>query len=391
MFAIRVFLSVVISFFLLNSTWAQPIQKGVSVEQVLRHFQMNGVKVLYSSKLVNADMVVQEEPKSHSARGILNQVLEPHGLKVTSGPADTLLVVPAQHQPSEKPVTKNVSDFVEEVEVPFVTIYITAKDEKNQFLTNLTAKDFILKEDGVEQQITEFSNFSDSDEFPEDTEPLTIMLLLDISASMNDLHAGQRKYDFVRDAALSFIDQIRVNDQVMVMGFNQDPRVISELTDDKVFIREKLVAEPELGGRTALYDMLIYSVNKMQTFPGRRVLVLCSDGIDSASKSKLEDTLKFLQTSDVTVFVIGTDDRRDVTHKGRDVMKKISNATAGYSFLTASDLDLKSSIEKVRLTLRSQYAAGYIPPSPTIHKWRRIKIECKVPRVRLKYRDQYLF
>ncbi len=395
MFSIRIVSVLILSLFFCHFLWSstsQPIQKGTSVEQVLRQYQMNGMKILYSSRLVNAEMVVKYEPRSGSPRGMLDQVLRPHGLKISSGPAGTLLVVPDQDRtPSDKPVSRIVPQIEEQVNVPFVTIYITAKDDDNQFLTSLKAEDFVLTEDGAEQQITEFTNFSDAEEFPEDTEPLTIMMLIDNSASMNDLREGKRKFDFVREAALRLIDQLRPNDQVMVMGFNETPWVISELTADKDSIREKLKADAELRARTALYDLLAHAVKQMHNFPGRRVLLLCSDGLDSASKTKLEDTLKFLQTSDVTIFAIGTDDRHDIVHKGRDVMKKISDITAGYSFVSSSDTELNASIDKVRMTLRSQYAAGYIPPSPTIHKWRRVRIYCKIPGVKLRYRNQYLF
>jgi Ca-activated chloride channel homolog len=375
-----------------TATLSEPIQQGTPVEKVLRQFQTKGMKILYSSRLVNSQMTVKSEPKSDNPRKMLEQVLRPHGLKIASGPEGLLLVVrDFEKNPARSPDSIDIRHVAEQINVPFVTVYITAKDSGNRYLTNLTAQDLILKEDGVEQKITEFINFADAAEFPEDSEPLSVMLLVDSSASMNDMHAGKRKYDFVVEAAQKMIDQVEPNDQVMVLGFNQTSWVISELTSNKSAISEKLMQPAVLTGRTALYDVLATAVTQMHDFPGRRVLVLCSDGQDSASKTTLDELIKFLQTTDVTIFVLGTDHRLDVWHKGRDVLKKISDASGGYAFHSNSEEELSSSIDKVRITLRSQYAAGYIPPYPTVHKWRRIKIECKVPGVKLRYRGQYLF
>jgi Ca-activated chloride channel family protein len=341
---------------------------------------------------VNSRMTVKSEPKSDNPRKMLEHVLRPHGLKISSGPEGLLLVVrDYEKNPANSPESIDIPLVAEQINVPFVTVYITAKDSENRYLTNLTAQDLIVKEDGIEQKITEFTNFADAAEFPEDSEPLSVMLLVDSSASMNDMHAGKRKYDFVVDAARKMVGQVQSNDQVMVMGFNQTSWVISELTSDKGAISEKLMQPAVLTGRTALFDVLVTAVKQMHDFPGRRVLVLCSDGQDSASKTTLDELIKFLQSTDVTIFVLGTDHRLDVWHKGRDVLKKISDASGGYAFHSNSEEELSSSIDKVRITLRSQYAAGYIPPYPMVHKWRRIKIECKVPGVKLRYRGQYLF
>lgn len=371
---------------------SEPIRPGTPVEKVLRQFQMSGMKILYSSRLVNAEMTVTMQPQADSPRRILDQVLQPHGLKISSGPEGLLLVVRDHGKNSaslKSPET--VPQIYEQVNVPFVTVYITAKDDENQFYTNLTAQDLILKEDGVEQRITEFTNFADSDRFPEETEPLSVMMLVDSSASMNDMHAGRRKYDFVIEAAQKMVNQVQPADQVMIMGFNQSSWVISELTGDKSVVHQKLMQPAVLSGRTALFDVLVTAIKQMHNFPGRRVLILCSDGQDSASKTTLDQLVKFLQSTDVTIFVLGTDDRRDVWHKGRDVLKKISNASGGYAFHSSSEQDLSSAIDKVRMTLRSQYAAGYIPPYPMVHKWRRIEIQCKIPGIKLRYRGQYLF
>jgi Ca-activated chloride channel family protein len=394
MFLLRFTFVIVFSLSALPLLWSfssDPIQVGATIEEVLRQYQVRGMKILYSSRLVNSEMIVRSEPRSGSPVSMLDQVLGAHGLKISRGPAGTLLVVRDRERVSKKKTDREVPQIEEQMNVPFVTIYITAKDSSNSYLTNLRADDFILKEDGVEQEITEFTNFADADEFPEDSEPLSMMMLIDSSASMNDVHLGQRKYDLVINAATRLTHQVRPQDQIMIMGFNQSSWDMSELTADKDLIRERLNSPAELIGRTALYDVLVTALQRMDKFPGRRVLVICSDGQDSASKINLDDLLKFLRSTDVTIFVLGTDDKRDVTHAGRDVLKKISEATSGYFFHSSSESDLHSAIDKVRMTLRSQYAAGYVPPHPMIHKWRRVKIECKIPGVRLRYRGEYLY
>src|SRR4029453_9612938 len=155
---------------------------GSKIIDVLRKFQQQGMKINFSSRLVTSEMVVVQEPKTNSSRTILDEVLNPYNLRILEGPGKIYLVVKKYPQESEEENQNGISEISERVEVPFVTIYIGAQASNDRFITTLQPKDFILKEDGAEQAISEFTNLSD---VSDDQQPLSVLLLVDQSMSMS--------------------------------------------------------------------------------------------------------------------------------------------------------------------------------------------------------------
>jgi len=266
-----------------------------------------------------------------------------------------------------------------------VTLYVAARGSNDRLITTLKPEDFVLKEDEAEQKIVEFTNLSSS--FKQ--EPVSVLLLVDHSMSMKDRHAGGRKFDFVRKAVSKFLDSLQPEDRVMLAGFHQAFWTLSDLTQDKDLIRERLNQEPDLRDRTALLDILPLAIKQMENFPDRKILVLCSDGMDSASRMNIESVVHILQSSDVTVYTIANEFPSG--NWGRMILEKISSSTGGYSFFGSSDSDLNKSILQIRTAIGGQYAVGYVPRYPFLHKWREVRVECKVPGIRLHYRNRYLF
>jgi Ca-activated chloride channel family protein len=382
-------LAVAIFFFcILSAAQSGYSYKGTKIVEVLRKFQQQGMKINFSSRLVTPDMIVVQEPKTISARTILDEVLNPYNLQILEGPGKIYLVVKKRKGVEADQNPNGISEIAEQLDVPFVTIYIGAQGSNDRFITTLQPKDFILKEDGAEQEISEFTNLSDASN---DQEPLSILLLIDQSSSMSDLHSAVRKYDFIRMAALKFLEQLQSQDRVMISGFNQSFWRLSELTQDQELIRERLKQEPELKNRTALIDLLPEAIQQMKNFPNRKILLICSDGQDSASHTTVEELSHFLQSSDVTVFAIGSESPAGSADWGHSVLERITAATGGYAFFASSASDLSLSINKIRTAIGSQYAIGYVPRYPNLHKWRDIRVDCKIPGIRLRYRNRYLF
>ena len=361
---------------------------GKSLEEALRHFQFQGLNLLFSSDLVRPEMKVTREPVGKSEKLILSQLLHPHGLKIQGGPEKTLLVVPADTSANGKASSETGSKAgTENVVVPFVTVYFTARDEDNRPVTHLKAKHFMLQEDGKMQPLVEFANFAVSEE----REPLTVFLLLDSSHSMQSLQDGTRKYDVSKKALLGVLDQLQPQDQMMAIGFHEKSWIISEMTQDVENVRQSVIAEKASMKRTALYDTLISTVKLSQNYSGRKVIILCSDGDDNFSKSSLKDVTTLLKSSDVTVMAFGTKMRGDIEKKGRESLQNIAEVTGGSAFFSGRMTDLDLVIDDFRTIMESQYVAGYIPPEPLMHKRREVRIHCLIPGIQLHYRKSYLF
>jgi Ca-activated chloride channel family protein len=388
----RLFKILVVSCLILNSPVVFGIDEthfsGKTLEEALRHFQFQGLNILFSSDLVRPEMKVTREPIGKSEDLILAQLLYPHGLKIQPGPEKTLLVVRTATTNSTKTSKETESPGgTETLVVPFVTVYFTARDDEDRPVTHLKAKHFMLQEDGKMQPLVEFANFAISEE----REPLTVFFLLDSSHSMQSLQDGTRKYEVSKKALLGVLDQMQPQDQMMAIGFHEKSWIISEMTQDIESVRRSVTAGKATLGKTALYDTLISTVKQSRNYSGRKVIIICSDGDDNSSKSSLKDVTTLLKSTDVTVMTFGTKMRGDIEKKGREALQSIAEVTGGSAFFSARMTDLESVIADFRNIMESQYVAGYVPPEPLMHKRREVRIHCLIPGIQLHYRKSYLF
>jgi Ca-activated chloride channel homolog len=283
-------------------------------------------------------------------------------------------------------------DFTENLNVDIVNVYLTATDSKGNFVKTLTLDDFILKEDGVAQPITNFANFSNesSDKLGEKDVPLTIAFVIDSSNSMAYQISGQQKLDIVKNAAFRLIDELKPEDQVELIAFNEFTDEVTPLTHDKKEFSQDLLFQEVKGGNTALLDSIYFAMNKIKDQWGRKVIVVCSDGEDTSSKLKLDEIISNLVASDIMVLAFGTMALNSDSLRGRFILEKIAAASGGYAFFPTSLKKLDEVMEKLRAGMRSQYSLGYkVPRSKMDGNWRKIQIVCKKQGVKLRHREGY--
>lgn len=283
-------------------------------------------------------------------------------------------------------------EFTENLNVDIVNVYLTATDSKGNFVKTLTLDDFILKEDGVAQPITNFANFSNesSDKLGEKDVPLTIAFVIDSSNSMAYQISGQQKLDIVKNAAFRLIDELKPEDQVLLIAFNEFTDEVTPLTHDKKEFSQDLLFQEVKGGDTALLDSIYFAMNKIKDQWGRKVIVVCSDGEDTSSKLKLDEIISNLVASDIMVLAFGTMALNSDSLRGRFILEKIAAASGGYAFFPTSLKKLDEVMEKLRAGMRSQYSLGYkVPRAKMDGSWRKIQILCKKQGVKLRHREGY--
>ncbi|MCI0412903.1 VWA domain-containing protein, partial [bacterium] len=176
-----------------------------------------------------------------------------------------------------------------------------------------------------------------------------------------------------------------------VIGFQEKSWIINEMTQDTEIVRQNVLAAKASLGKTALYDTLISTVKQSQSYSGRKVIIICSDGEDNISKSSLKEVTTLLKSTDITVMAFGTKMRGDIEKKGRETLKDIAGVTGGSAFFSSRMADLDSVIGDFQSIMESQYVAGYVPPEPLMHKRREVRIYCLIPGIQLHYRKSYLF
>jgi Ca-activated chloride channel family protein len=258
------------------------------------------------------------------------------------------------------------------VNVDLVLVYTSVFDKNGRFVGDLKKNNFRLYEDGVEQTITSFAQ--------EDV-PVSMGILLDLSGSMRG------KIDQVNKAALAFIRANNPQDQVFLIGFNEEVELLQDFTSDIDEITDALENTVVTGG-TALYDAIHLGVQKAQTgVKAKKAIIVITDGEDRDSYYKLDELVVKVQESDVQVFCIGfmnsVPDKglfgrwsKSVPEKAHDALQKIAEETGGKAFFPDKVTDMHSIVSEIASELRSQYSIGYFSSNNARDgTFRRIKIE----------------
>ena len=264
--------------------------------------------------------------------------------------------------PTPTPTPKVIDDSATktvEVRLP-VTVY-KGKNEKRTFLTGLTKSDFIVLEDGIQQEVTFFSD--------EKTNPsVYVGVLMDTSPST----AGKLK--FSKDSAKNFLYTVlRLRkDKGAFMTFDHEVNLIQDFTDKQDLIDRAIEGVKKSGSQTALYDAVWqFSDEKLRNAPGRRVIVLITDGDDTFSRADLNDAIDIAQRTETTVFAISTKagfggvvpgvEAGTVQDKGDKDLVRLCKETGGEAFFTGDQLALEKAFKKISEELRSQYIITYRP------------------------------
>ncbi|MFI5184808.1 MAG: VWA domain-containing protein, partial [Vicinamibacteria bacterium] len=173
-----------------------------------------------------------------------------------------------------------------------VRVPVSVLDKNGQPVLDLEGKDFRVSEDGKRQTVTLFSG---------ERRPLRVALALDVSGSMDN------KEFQVEEALKHFIDLLEPADQVLVLTFNTDVRIVQDFTSDRELLGRVLdMLEP--SGGTALYDAAYEAIKRVSRGPAEsKAVVLVTDGVDNESFTPFERLIEFARRSEVPVFSIGLD------------------------------------------------------------------------------------
>ncbi len=186
-----------------------------------------------------------------------------------------------------------------------ITVPVVVTDRYGRFVTGLNRNDFSVYEDGASQKIETFSSIES---------PFSVALLIDTSRST------QNKLPAIRKAALAFIKQLQPRDRVMIVTFDEKVRFVCEFTNDPAEL-ERAVKSLKSSYLTSLYDSIYLTINeKMSRVPGRKAIVILTDGVDTASKqATFESSLGLVASTGIISYTIQYETRND----GAPIMKPV--------------------------------------------------------------------
>jgi VWFA-related protein len=303
------------------------------------------------------------------------------------------------------------------VQVKVVNVLATVRDKHGKIVNGLTKDDFTVTEDGRPQTLKYFARETDL--------PLTLGLLVDTSMSQRRVLGKER------DASQNFLAQVlrEDKDKAFVIHFDREVELSQDLTSSNEKLRAALqsLQTPQFtrtrggggggpwpgsgrgsghhGGGTLLYDAVFLASDElMEEHPGRKALIVLSDGVDMGSKESLESAIESAQRANTIVYSIlfkddeaygnsggfgrtgisipgmggggmggpGRGGRRFPQEHvdGKKVLERISNETGGRLFEVSKKQPVEQIYSQIQEELRNQYNLGYTPSAaePGYHK-----------------------
>lgn len=276
-----------------------------------------------------------------------------------------------------------------QMNVELQQLYVTVNRGQGRAL-DLGRGDFRVLDDGQPQELVTFERGE---------VPLTSVVLLDVSESMQ----GTRLQKALEGARV-FIDGLQELDQGMVMLFSDHLLRSTPFSSDSQVLGGVLENVAATGG-TALNDHLYLALKRLETQPGRPVVVLFSDGTDAHSALPMEEVLWKVNRSQALLYwillegegrsggdTISTAWRDgDANKRELELLRKAVNQSGGQIYSIARPDELVGAFRDILAELREQYVLGYYPSnSRGDGSWHKVKVEVKPFGLRVRHRGGYV-
>lgn len=248
-----------------------------------------------------------------------------------------------------------------------VDVYVTVTDGDGRLVPDLTREDFAIFDDGEPQVIELFEN---------SVRPITVVVMLDTSISTTNV------LDLIMAGAEQFLIRMLPDDRARVGAFNDKIEIVpAEFTGD----RDRLIAELDgldFGNDTRLHDAVAACLDALRGSAGRKVVLVLTDGQDSASAVGWRDVRARAAAEEVMIYAIGLEVeyfdgvRNRRTRPDRSLRALAEETGGGYFELRATD-ELGATFTRVSQELHSQYVLGF---SPAARDGRMHEVEVRVGR-----------
>lgn len=250
--------------------------------------------------------------------------------------------------------------------VELVNVAVMVMDRRGHFISDLKPEDFVLLEDGKQQDVTHFLR-GDADA---DALNLRLGLLLDTSGSMQD------DIGMARTAAIKFLNALPEAHDITLVDFDTEVRVARYGVADLPRLIERIRSR-RTSGWTALYDALGIYLDGIHELDGRKVLVLYSDGGDTRSAQTFSDVLEMLKSSDVIVYGIGFLEHQPTAVRNEQKMRlqQLADVTGGQAFFPTSTRMLTDIFDQIVSQVRAQYSLGFTSSNALRDgTWRKLEV-----------------
>ena len=269
------------------------------------------------------------------------------------------------------------------VTVPLVNIDAVVTDEDGNYVTGLAKENFRVSEDGVRQTVTNFSATQT---------PMTVVMLVEASR----LGSGW----FLTNATnwgAAFLRRLEPADWIALSSFALRPKVEVDFTHSQPEIEQALTSLIASATFTDsnLYDALVDTLDRLDHVKGKKSILLLASGIDTFSRSSLDDVLKRLRESDASIYCIGVGEQlfqaeessgatgsvgRLNYYQAKNQLQTFARMTGGRAWFPMFNGEISGITADIAARLRNQYSLGYVSSNKNRDaKYRKIKVEIVAP------------
>lgn len=307
------------------------------------------------------------------------------------------------------------------VDTALVTVPVNVKDRSGRYIPDLSREDFHIFEEGVEQRIAYFATVD---------QPFVVALVMDTSRSTNF------KLEDIQAAAIAFVNQLKAEDRVMVVSFDDKINVLTEPTNDRTELT-RAIRRTRTGGGTRLYDAVDLVIKRLKQIEGRKAIVLFTDGIDTTSRrASYESTVREAEEQDALIYPVAYDTGHDLGSPGGTqiplpggrggisigipfprmpmpgpggggipggatreeyrrasaYLRDLAQKTGGRFYNGDTLSGISQAFAQVAEELRRQYSLGYYPKTAgPAGERRQIKVRVNQPNLVVTARDSYIY
>ena len=254
-----------------------------------------------------------------------------------------------------------------------VNIDAVVTDNEGDILRNLKAANFRVLDDGQPQQIT---NFSPSDA------PITIVILMEFSRVGSFWGYFGYKAKFWAEG---FLQHLTKQDWVAVKTYDLKTNLLVDFTHNTNEVAQAIgsLYYPDFS-EANLFDAVLETLDQLRDVPGKKSILLLSTGFDTFSKHTLDQTLRRLKETDVTIYCVGMAEEIDLYSpnaggvrylQAKNQLNTFANMTGGYAWFPRFEGEMPDIFNSVAAFLRSQYTLGFSPTTPQDGKYHKLKVE----------------
>jgi Ca-activated chloride channel family protein len=241
--------------------------------------------------------------------------------------------------------------------IEIINLTVTVTDAQGRLIPGLDRNAFSVFEDGVKQELALFNK---------DRLPLSVVLLMDTSASMED------KISVARSAAKRFIATLVPEDRARVVAFNNRIDILQDFTNDKTALSQG-IDKLQPAGATALHNAFYISIKDLQkekqvgAQARRQAIILLSDGENTASIVTDEQVIDLARKAEISIYSIRLttdyegDKGRAAFSQATHLLSVLARETGGQAFFPAQIQELDSVYDRIAEEMRTQYSLGYVP------------------------------